>query len=41
MTLAIIGGLICVIWVEISRITGISASDVIEVARYNLGLKGS
>jgi len=41
MTVAIIGGLICLIWVEISRITGVSVSDMVAIAAYNLGLSGN
>jgi Flp pilus assembly pilin Flp len=38
---AIIGGLICVIWVEFSKLTGVSATDLVEVAAYKLGLTGN
>lgn len=41
VTMAIIGGLICLIWVEISRITGVSVSDMIQISAYNLGISGN
>ncbi len=39
MTFAIVGGLMAMIWIEMSKITGISVIDMVEIAAYNLGLR--
>lgn len=36
---AIVGGLACVFWVEISHLTGVHLSDLIEIVAHKLGFQ--
>lgn len=37
--MAIVAGLACVFWVEISNLTGVRLTDLIEICAYQLGIK--